>query len=96
MNGDSTELKILFDPLEFSGQDPIESEYSKEQTREILLQVARGELNDSVKGCHCTLITSDSVNVARILDDLVKRDVLIEKNNYYKLKVKLYLLWTVK
>lgn len=95
LNGDSTELKILFDPLEFSGQDPIESEYSKEQTREILLQVARGELNDSVKGCHCSLITSDSVNVTKILDDLVKRDVLIEKNNYYKLKVKLYLLWTI-
>lgn len=96
LNGDSTELKILFDPLEFSGQDPIESEYSKEQTREILLQVARGELNDSVKGCHSSLITSESVNVVRILDDLVKRDVLIEKNNYYKLKVKLYLLWTFK
>ena len=96
LSGDSTELEILFDPLEFSGQDPIESEFSKEQTREILNQVARGEMFDPMKGCHCSQISSDSVNVDKILEDLVNRDVLIEKNKYYKLKVKLYLLWSIK
>ncbi len=91
----SSEKGILFDPLEFSGQDKEESEFSKEQTREILRMVTTGELHNPIKGCPRNQISSDSINVDKILDELYDRDVLACENNYYKIKVKLYLIWTL-
>ncbi len=93
--GMSPQLKVLFDPLEYSGQDPIESEFTADQTKEILEQVTRGELNNTVRGCSRKQIASDNVDVDKILSELVDRQVLVNDNDYFKIKVKLYLIWTL-
>jgi len=98
INSDPNEVNTIFDPLLYSGVDPIESEYTKEQTSEILNQVAEAELNDPQTGCHRSLISSSDKNIVvqNLLDNLNNRDVLVKNGDYYSLNVKLYLLWTQK
>lgn len=98
INSDPNEVNTIFDPLLYSGVDPIESEYTKEQTSEILNQVAEAELDDPQTGCHKSRINSSDKNVVvkNLLDNLDSRDVLVKNGDYYSLNVKLYLRWTQK
>lgn len=91
----------IFDALEYAGQDPHESDFEREQTKEILRQVVYGELNDLDKGCPKGQISSSypDVDVKKLLAELVERLVLAVENDFgndfYKINVKLYLIWTI-
>jgi len=95
------EEAYIFEPLTYPGQLRKESEENTEKnTIEILDKVAKAELANPQKGCYVSQIAStcfDDADLSKLLEQLSNNlDVLIEETpNYYKLKVKLYLIWTL-
>lgn len=95
---DAGEVQLLFDPLEFSGRSTYESDFTKEENRSVLQKVAFGELANPEYGCPRVNINLEKKGlsdkrVEEILKELVDRNVITEKFNYYSINVKLYLLW---
>lgn len=100
LKSDDHEVDILLEPLEFSGRSTKESDFTKEENRCVLQKIARGELADREYGCPRANINLESEGISdkrvdEILAELVGRNVINEKFNYYTINVKLYLLWTL-
>lgn len=100
LNSNSRNVNIILEPLEFSGRSMRESDYTKEENRSVLKQIALGELADREYGCQRININLDDKGISDkrvddILAELLDRDVITEKYNYYKINVKLYLIWTL-
>lgn len=100
LKSDAHEVDIILEPLEFSGRSTKESDFSKEENRNVLQTIALGELADREYGCRRININLDDKGISDkrvddILAELVERNVITEKYNYYKINVKLYLIWTL-
>lgn len=100
LRSDAHEVDIILEPLEFSGRTTKESDYTKEENRSVLQKIALGELADPEYGCQRININLDDKGISdkrvdNILTELVERNVITEKYNYYSINVKLYLIWTL-
>lgn len=88
-----------FDALVKAGESDLVSEFSQQQVEWILSQIARAESNNS-RGCLRSQIqTNEDLGIDNesfidaILEDLQERKVIDIENNYYTIKVKLYVKW---
>ena len=95
-NNTPSNNEVLFNPLTYPGQDLSETDFKEEQTIAVLDQVAMAEWRDPELGCNKKIFDIKAEDVASILNNLRERMVLDENGNYYKIKVKLYMLWTRK
>ena len=84
--------ELLFNPLTYPGQDLSETNFKEEDAIDILDKVAKAEMEDKEKGCNKAAFEG----VDAIIQNLKDRMVLKEEGNYYKINVKLYMLWTKK
>jgi hypothetical protein len=93
-NTQPTGLRGLFDPLLFPGLKEKLSRFTREQTMRILDTVADEELRNPVRGCRkVDLLARSGETQDEIIKDLVERGVLENDHDYYKIKLKLYIVW---
>jgi len=93
-NASEDDLDTLFDPLLFSDiTSEKESQFTKEQTISVLDAVADAERDNPLRGSRRAELLDQTGQPAALIDDLLDRGVLIEENDFYTLKVKLYNVW---
>ena len=90
-----TELRAKFDPLIFPGiKSEKEYRFNRKQTMNVLDIVADEELRNPVRGCRkMDLMARSGEPNDDIIKDLVERGVLDDNHDYYKIKLKLYIVW---
>ena len=93
-NTQPTGLRGLFDPLLFPGLKEKLARFTREQTMRILDTVADEELRNPVRGCRkVDLLARSGETHDEIIKDLVERGVLENDHDYFKIKLKLYIVW---
>ena len=87
-------LRGLFDPLIFPGLKEKLSRFSWDQTTKILDLVADEEIRNPARGIRrIDLIAKSGETQEDIIKDLEERGVLENYHDYYKIKLKLYIVW---
>lgn len=101
---DSDDMKFdRFDALLQAGESDFISKYSREEVETVLKQIAKEEILHP-EGClveHLNIINprtskQDPKYLEDMLTDMENRDVIIKKNEFLFVKIKLYLVWIMK
>ena len=96
-NSTLKDCEDLFDALTTAGlQDGFPGLFSKEEAEAVLDVIANAQWKSPRLGCYKNYISIPGVDVAGLLNDLCRREVLVHQQNYYSIRVKLYLLWVRK
>ena len=95
--GAALDIEKLIDPLTSAGLDQkLPGRFTAEDAELVLNVIADAESRMPSLGCYRNNISVPNVPVADLLADLRRRDVVYVQQDYWFIRVKLYLLWARK
>lgn len=95
--GAALDIEKLIDPLTSAGLDQnLPGRFTAEQAELVLNVIADAESRLPSLGCYRNNISVPNIDVAGLLADLRRRDVVYVQQDYWFIRVKLYLLWAKK